>query len=48
MSTPIVVVASFAGGVGKTTLAHALAVAFAEFCKKTLLFALDFSGAVNF
>ena len=37
MSTPIVVLASFAGGVGKTTLAHALAVACAEFGKKTLL-----------
>lgn len=48
MSTPIVVLASFAGGVGKTTLAHALAVACAEFGKKTLLIDLDSSGALTF
>ena len=48
MSTPIVAFASFAGGVGKTTLAHAVAVACAEFGKKTLLIDLDSSGALTF
>jgi cellulose biosynthesis protein BcsQ len=48
MSTPIVVFASFAGGVGKTSLAHAVAVACAEFGKKALLIDLDSNGALTF
>jgi cellulose biosynthesis protein BcsQ len=48
MSTPILVFASFAGGVGKTTLAHAVTVACAEFGKKALLIDLDSSGALTF
>ena len=48
MSTPIVAVANFAGGVGKSTLAHALAVACAEYGKKSLLIDLDKNGALTF
>jgi cellulose biosynthesis protein BcsQ len=48
MSTPVVAIASFAGGVGKTTLAHALAVASAEYGKKALLIDLDSTGALTF
>jgi len=48
MSTPMVVFASFAGGVGKTTLAHAVAAACAEFGKKALLIDLDSSGTLTF
>ena len=44
----IISLANSAGGVGKTTLAHALAVAFTEFGKKTLLIDLDPAGALTF
>ena len=43
-----IAVANTAGGVGKTTLAHCLAVAFAEFGKKTLLIDHDAAGALTF
>ena len=48
MSAPIVAIANFAGGVGKSTLAHALAVACAEYGKKSLLIDLDKNGALTF
>jgi cellulose biosynthesis protein BcsQ len=44
----IIAIASPAGGVGKTTLAHAIAVAAAEFGKKTLLVDLDPASALTF
>ena len=43
-----IAIASPAGGVGKTTLAHAISVAAAEFGKKTLLIDLDPAGALTF
>jgi cellulose biosynthesis protein BcsQ len=43
-----IAIASPAGGVGKTTLAHAIAVASAEFGKKTLLIDLDPGSALTF
>ena len=44
----VIAIANPAGGTGKTTLSHGLAVAFAEFGKKTLLIDLDPSGALTF
>jgi cellulose biosynthesis protein BcsQ len=43
-----IAIASPAGGVGKTTLAHAISVAAAEFGKKTLLIDLDPAGSLTF
>lgn len=43
-----IAIASPAGGVGKTTLAHAIAVAAAEFGKKTLLIDLDPGSSLTF
>ena len=44
----IIAIASPAGGVGKTTLAHSIAVAASEFGKKTLLIDLDPGSALTF
>lgn len=44
----VIAIANPAGGTGKSTLSHALAVAFAEFGKKTLLIDLDPSGSLTF
>lgn len=44
----VIAIANPAGGVGKTTLSHCLAVAFAEFGKKTLLIDLDPAGQLTF
>jgi cellulose biosynthesis protein BcsQ len=44
----VIAIANPAGGTGKTTLSHALAVACAEFGKKTLLIDLDSSGSLTF
>ena len=41
MSTSVITIANTAGGSGKTTLAHALSVAFIEYGKKVLLIDLD-------
>jgi len=43
-----IAIASPAGGVGKTTFAHAIAVAAAEFGKKTLLIDFDPGSALTF
>lgn len=43
-----IAIASPAGGVGKTTLAHAISVAATEFGKKTLLIDLDPAGSLTF
>lgn len=48
MNTPVVAIANFAGGVGKSTLAHAFAVASAEYGKKALLIDLGGTGALTF
>lgn len=44
----VIAIANPAGGTGKSTLSHALAVAFAEFGKKTILIDLDPSGSLTF
>ena len=44
----VIAIANPAGGAGKTTLAHCLAVAFAEFGKKTLLIDLDPAASLTF
>lgn len=44
----IISIANTAGGSGKTTTAHALAVAFAEYGKKTLLIDLDVKSSLTF
>ena len=44
----VIAIANPAGGVGKTTLSHCLAVAFAEFGKKTLLIDLDPAAQLTF
>ena len=41
MSASVITIANTAGGSGKTTLAHALSVAFTEYGKKVLLVDLD-------
>ena len=48
MSAKVLVVANTAGGSGKTTLAHGLAVAMTEFGKKTLVIDLDPRAGLTF
>lgn len=48
MTPKIITVANTAGGSGKTTLAHALAVAMVEYGKKTLLVDMDPRGSLTF
>ena len=48
MSRSILCLANTAGGSGKTTLAHALSVAFTEYGKKTLLIDLDPRASLSF
>jgi chromosome partitioning protein len=48
MSKSIISIANTAGGSGKTTLAHALSVAFTEYGKKTLLIDLDPRASLTF
>lgn len=48
MSRSIICLANTAGGSGKTTLAHALSVAFTEYGKKTLLIDLDPRAHLSF
>jgi len=48
MSPQVITVANTAGGSGKTTLAHALAVATVEYGKKTLLIDCDPRGSLTF
>ena len=43
-----IVIASFAGGVGKTTTAHSLATAMSEYGKKTLLVDADPNSVLTF
>lgn len=43
-----IVIASFAGGVGKTTTAHSLATALSEYGKKTLLIDADPNSTLTF
>ena len=44
----VVAIANIAGGTGKTTTAHALAVACVEYGKKVLLLDLDVSTSLTF
>jgi cellulose biosynthesis protein BcsQ len=44
----VISISNVAGGSGKTTSAHALAVAFAEYGKKTLLIDLDVKSSLTF
>ena len=48
MKPSVLSIANTAGGSGKTTLAHALSVAFTEYGKKTLLIDLDPRASLTF